>query len=108
MEYPIAYLHMTVGARIFGAGIPLPCPPPSFQAINTTQPHIPHPSEQHKPLHNSQQHHPPFSPHSLSLFSLSLTQMALKAVHVSDVPSLDLVPENASLARYSTRFSNGK
>ncbi|THF97304.1 hypothetical protein TEA_013059 [Camellia sinensis var. sinensis] len=32
--------------------------------------------------------------------------MALKAVHVSDVPSLDHVPENASLALYSTRFSN--
>ncbi|XP_061359773.1 glycerophosphodiester phosphodiesterase GDPD1, chloroplastic-like isoform X2 [Gastrolobium bilobum] len=34
--------------------------------------------------------------------------MALKAVHVTDVPSLDLVPENASLALCSTRFSNGK
>ncbi|MED6221226.1 hypothetical protein PIB30_052525 [Stylosanthes scabra] len=33
--------------------------------------------------------------------------MALKAVHVSDVPSLDHVTENASLARYATRFSNG-
>ncbi|KAL7232836.1 hypothetical protein ACSBR2_010778 [Camellia fascicularis] len=33
--------------------------------------------------------------------------MALKAVHVSDVPNLDHVPENASLALYSTRFSNG-
>ncbi|KAI4348354.1 hypothetical protein L6164_009087 [Bauhinia variegata] len=33
--------------------------------------------------------------------------MALKAVHVSDVPSLDQVPENASLSLYSTRFSNG-
>ncbi|CAL5325462.1 unnamed protein product [Camellia sinensis] len=32
--------------------------------------------------------------------------MALKAVHVSDVPSLDHVPENASLALYPTRFSN--
>ncbi|XP_050369727.1 glycerophosphodiester phosphodiesterase GDPD1, chloroplastic-like [Argentina anserina] len=31
--------------------------------------------------------------------------MALKAVHVSDVPNLDQVPESASL--YSTRFSKG-
>lgn len=34
--------------------------------------------------------------------------MALKAVHVSDVPCLDQVPENASLGLYSTRFSTGK
>jgi glycerophosphodiester phosphodiesterase len=34
--------------------------------------------------------------------------MALKAVHVSDVPNLDHVPENASLSLYSTRFSKGK
>uniref|UniRef100_A0A5B7CF41 glycerophosphodiester phosphodiesterase n=1 Tax=Davidia involucrata TaxID=16924 RepID=A0A5B7CF41_DAVIN len=33
--------------------------------------------------------------------------MALKAVHVSDVPNLDQVPENASFALYSTRFSKG-
>ncbi|CAL9014872.1 unnamed protein product [Prunus brigantina] len=33
--------------------------------------------------------------------------MALKAVHVSDVPNLDQVPENASLALCSTRFSKG-
>lgn len=33
---------------------------------------------------------------------------ALKAVHVSDVPNLDQVPENASFARYSTRFPKGK
>lgn len=33
--------------------------------------------------------------------------MALKAVHVSDVPCLDQVPENASLGLYSTRFSAG-
>jgi len=33
--------------------------------------------------------------------------MALKAVHVSDVPNLDQVPENASLSLYSTRFPNG-
>ncbi|XP_062010402.1 glycerophosphodiester phosphodiesterase GDPD1, chloroplastic-like [Rosa rugosa] len=33
--------------------------------------------------------------------------MALKAVHVSDVPNLDQVPENASLQLYSTRFSKG-
>ncbi|CAK7328358.1 unnamed protein product [Dovyalis caffra] len=33
--------------------------------------------------------------------------MALKAVHVSDVPNLDHVPENASLSLYSTRFSKG-
>ncbi|XP_027351568.1 glycerophosphodiester phosphodiesterase GDPD1, chloroplastic-like isoform X2 [Abrus precatorius] len=33
--------------------------------------------------------------------------MALKAVHVSDVPSLDIVPENASLTLFSTRFSSG-
>ncbi|KAG4927385.1 hypothetical protein JHK85_053871 [Glycine max] len=33
--------------------------------------------------------------------------MALKAVHVTDVPSLDLVPENASLALCSSRFPNG-
>lgn len=32
---------------------------------------------------------------------------ALKAVHVSDVPNLDQVPENASFARYSTRFPKG-
>ncbi|KAF5748674.1 hypothetical protein HS088_TW04G00632 [Tripterygium wilfordii] len=32
---------------------------------------------------------------------------ALKAVHVSDVPNLDQVPENASVALYSTRFSTG-
>ncbi|WCJ40185.1 Glycerophosphodiester phosphodiesterase GDPD2 [Euphorbia peplus] len=33
--------------------------------------------------------------------------MALKAVHVSDVPNLDQVPENASLSLCSTRFSSG-
>ncbi|KAL3526261.1 hypothetical protein ACH5RR_010917 [Cinchona calisaya] len=34
--------------------------------------------------------------------------MALKAVHVSDVPNLDQVPENASsLALYSSRFPKG-
>ncbi|XP_028780249.1 glycerophosphodiester phosphodiesterase GDPD1, chloroplastic [Neltuma alba] len=33
--------------------------------------------------------------------------MALKAVHVSDVPSLDHVTENASFSLYSTRFSAG-
>ncbi|KAJ4960626.1 hypothetical protein NE237_020536 [Protea cynaroides] len=33
--------------------------------------------------------------------------MALKAVHVSDVPSLDQVPENATTALYSSRFSKG-
>ncbi|XP_062151685.1 glycerophosphodiester phosphodiesterase GDPD1, chloroplastic-like [Alnus glutinosa] len=33
--------------------------------------------------------------------------MALKAVHVSDVPNLDQVPENASVSLYSTRFSKG-
>ncbi|KAJ0053595.1 hypothetical protein Pint_03051 [Pistacia integerrima] len=33
--------------------------------------------------------------------------MALKAVHVSDVPSLDQVPENASLTLFSSRFSTG-
>ncbi|GMY26602.1 glycerophosphodiester phosphodiesterase GDPD1, chloroplastic-like isoform X1 [Fagus crenata] len=33
--------------------------------------------------------------------------MALKAVHVSDVPNLDQVPENATLALCSTRFFKG-
>ncbi|KAI8533378.1 hypothetical protein RHMOL_Rhmol10G0004600 [Rhododendron molle] len=33
--------------------------------------------------------------------------MALKAVHVSDVPNLDQVTENASLSLYSTRFPKG-
>ncbi|KAM1009162.1 hypothetical protein ACFX13_045467 [Malus domestica] len=33
--------------------------------------------------------------------------MALKAVHVSDVPNLDQVPENASMALYSSRFAKG-
>ncbi|KAL9380737.1 hypothetical protein Peur_026394 [Populus x canadensis] len=33
--------------------------------------------------------------------------MALKAVHVSDVPNLDHVPDNASLSLYSTRLSKG-
>lgn len=33
--------------------------------------------------------------------------MALKAVHVSDVPHLDHVPENAALNFYSTAFSKG-
>ncbi|KAI3457798.1 hypothetical protein Pfo_014461 [Paulownia fortunei] len=33
--------------------------------------------------------------------------MALKAVHVCDVPNLDHVPENASLSLYSSRFSKG-
>ncbi|KAG2411454.1 hypothetical protein I3760_Q003900 [Carya illinoinensis] len=33
--------------------------------------------------------------------------MALKAVHVSDVPNLDQVPDNASLSLYSTRFPKG-
>ncbi|GFQ01098.1 glycerophosphodiester phosphodiesterase gdpd1 chloroplastic [Phtheirospermum japonicum] len=33
--------------------------------------------------------------------------MALKAVHVSDVPNLDIVPDNASLSHYSSRFSRG-
>lgn len=32
---------------------------------------------------------------------------ALKAVHVSDVPNLDLVPENASLAFRSNCFPEG-
>lgn len=32
--------------------------------------------------------------------------MALKAVHVSDVPNLDQVTENASVALYANRFSN--
>ncbi|KAH9743349.1 glycerophosphodiester phosphodiesterase GDPD1 [Citrus sinensis] len=32
--------------------------------------------------------------------------MALKAVHVSDVPSLDQVPESPSLTRFSTSFSS--
>ncbi|OMO85466.1 Glycerophosphoryl diester phosphodiesterase [Corchorus capsularis] len=32
--------------------------------------------------------------------------MALKAVHVSDVPNLDQVQENASLSLYSTRFNS--
>ncbi|CAN1243766.1 Glycerophosphodiester phosphodiesterase GDPD1, chloroplastic [Linum perenne] len=32
--------------------------------------------------------------------------MALKTVHVSDIPTLGLVQENASLALYSSRFSN--
>jgi len=33
--------------------------------------------------------------------------MALKAVHVSDVPNLDQVPENPSFSLYSTRSSKG-
>ncbi|XWS30540.1 hypothetical protein CRYUN_Cryun24cG0126600 [Craigia yunnanensis] len=33
--------------------------------------------------------------------------MALKAVHVSDVPNLDQVQENAFVSLYSTRFSKG-
>ncbi|XP_042015217.1 glycerophosphodiester phosphodiesterase GDPD1, chloroplastic-like [Salvia splendens] len=33
--------------------------------------------------------------------------MALKAIHVSDVPNLDCVPDNASFALYATRFSKG-
>ncbi|KAM2682594.1 hypothetical protein EV1_044320 [Malus domestica] len=33
--------------------------------------------------------------------------MALKAVHVSDVPNLDQVPENASMALYSSRLAKG-
>ncbi|XVF59979.1 hypothetical protein PTKIN_Ptkin08bG0005700 [Pterospermum kingtungense] len=33
--------------------------------------------------------------------------MALEAVHVSDVPNLDQVPENASVSLYSTRFARG-
>ncbi|KAK4603195.1 hypothetical protein RGQ29_011949 [Quercus rubra] len=33
--------------------------------------------------------------------------MALKAVHVSDVPNLDQVPENPSFSLYSTRLSKG-
>ncbi|GMH06873.1 hypothetical protein Nepgr_008713 [Nepenthes gracilis] len=33
--------------------------------------------------------------------------MALKAVHVSDVPNLDQVPENASVALYSSCFPKG-
>ena len=33
--------------------------------------------------------------------------MALKAVHVSDVPNLDQVPENASLTLCSSRFPKG-
>lgn len=32
--------------------------------------------------------------------------MALKAVHVTDVPYLDQVPDKASLALYSARFSS--
>lgn len=34
--------------------------------------------------------------------------MALKAVHVCDVPNLDQVPENAAVALCSTRFRAGK
>ncbi|PIN01703.1 putative starch-binding protein [Handroanthus impetiginosus] len=33
--------------------------------------------------------------------------MALKAVHVSDVPNLDQVPDNASFSFYASRFSKG-
>ncbi|KAA8530077.1 hypothetical protein F0562_004786 [Nyssa sinensis] len=33
--------------------------------------------------------------------------MALKAVHVSDVPNLDHIPENTSFALQSSRFSKG-
>ncbi|CAA2964918.1 glycerophosphodiester phosphodiesterase GDPD1, chloroplastic-like [Olea europaea var. sylvestris] len=33
--------------------------------------------------------------------------MALKAVHVSDVPKFDHVPENSSFSLYSSRFSKG-
>ncbi|OIW20842.1 hypothetical protein TanjilG_24330 [Lupinus angustifolius] len=33
--------------------------------------------------------------------------MALKAIHVSDVSSLDIVPESPSFSLYSTRFSDG-
>ena len=33
--------------------------------------------------------------------------MALKAVHVSDVPNLDCVPDNASFSFYPSRFSKG-
>ncbi|KAM6573126.1 hypothetical protein CsatA_017206 [Cannabis sativa] len=33
--------------------------------------------------------------------------MALKAVHVSDVPNLDQVPQNASFSLYSTRLPKG-
>lgn len=42
-----------------------------------------------------------------SSLSLSISTMALKAVHVSDVPNLDHVPENASFSLYSSRFSKG-
>lgn len=33
--------------------------------------------------------------------------MALKAVHVSEVPNLDQIHENASIALYSNRFPQG-
>lgn len=33
--------------------------------------------------------------------------MALKAVHVSDVPNLDQIPENASLSLCSSRIPKG-
>ena len=33
--------------------------------------------------------------------------MALKAVHVSEIPSLDHVPHNPSLSLYSTSFPSG-
>ena len=39
--------------------------------------------------------------------SLKIKTMALKAVHVSDVPNLDQVPENPSFSLYSTRLSKG-
>ncbi|KAL2505467.1 Glycerophosphodiester phosphodiesterase GDPD1 [Abeliophyllum distichum] len=47
-----------------------------------------------------------FSPSQHSVFRRSST-MALKAVHVSDVPNLDHVPENSSFSHYSTRFPKG-
>ncbi|KAL8139987.1 hypothetical protein V2J09_006008 [Rumex salicifolius] len=39
--------------------------------------------------------------------SIRGTSMALTAVHVSEIPNLDQVPENASLVRYATGFSGG-
>ncbi|CAI9763118.1 unnamed protein product [Fraxinus pennsylvanica] len=47
-----------------------------------------------------------YSPPEHSVFRPSLT-MALKAVHVSDVPNFDHVTENPSFSLYSTRYSKG-
>lgn len=97
--------HMTRGDRIF------PCRSRSVWTsslkkpiLNTTT-KLPPPRQFSKyPLNPSLS----FSPFNFNQIKTKQNNpMALQAVHVSDVPSLDQVPENASVSLFSSRFSTG-